>query len=536
MITFDQEWYLREYPEVSREMETGRWASAEAHYHQRGSRQGCSPSPSFDEQWYRAAYPDVAERIAAGVFRSGLHHYLLYGARERRSPNGAFDEIWYLQANPDVASAVARGDLRCGFEHFLLSGDFEGRASGSSHLFKPRPSSSYQPVVTENLLPFALHVWLNPAKRKHPHLNLVLPSLHTQHMSGGPNTALLLVIELSKIGVPIRLLASNDGVDPDIARLRAHIESLSGDPLSNIEIADASNPGQPAVIGAHDIFLATAWWTAQMIAAVLPRMHRRTFFYLIQDFEPGFHPWSSDYSLAFETYDMDIIPIINTALLRDHLVDNQGRQFRDPSFRSRIHTFEPAIDRRHFYYRPESAGRKHRLLFYARPQIAKRNLFEIGLSALIKAAARGVFPPGQWNLHFIGENLPETAIGHGVVIRPIPWLDFASYARLMRTSDILLSLMMSPHPSYAPLEMAACGGVVVTNSFACKTQERLAGYSPQILAPPPFAQPITEALEHAAGIVSSGGYGSAALMLPSTWQESFAPILPGLRAAWEQLQ
>jgi hypothetical protein len=32
----------------------------------------------------------------------------------------------------------------------------------------------------------------------------------------------------------------------------------------------------------------------------------------------------------------------------------------------------------------------------------------------------------------------------------------------MRESDLLLSLMLSPHPSYPPLEMAVSAGVAVT--------------------------------------------------------------------------
>ena len=105
----------------------------------------------------------------------------------------------------------------------------------------------------------------------------------------------------------------------------------------------------------------------------------------------------------------------------------------------------------------------------------------------------------------------------------------------MRQSDILLSLMLSPHPSYAPLEMAACGGVVVTNSFGCKTQDHLAGYSPNILAPPPYAQAISEALERASEMVTNADATATPFGLPSTWQESFAPILPGIKSAWESL-
>jgi hypothetical protein len=317
----------------------------------------------------------------------------------------------------------------------------------------------------------------------------------------------------------------------------AHIAGLSGaHSLRDIEIGDASNPEAPAAIGSNDIFFATAWWTARIIATALPQMRRKRFFYLIQDFEPGFQAWSTDYSLALETYDMDIIPVINSSVLRDHLVENRIGRFADPSFSAGAISFEPAIDRQYFRPEPRPSGHRRRLLFYARPTAAKRNLFEIGLSALIKAVSRGAFTPDQWTLHFIGENLPDTPIGNGVVIRSFPWLDFPSYARLMRQSDILLSLMLSPHPSYAPLEMAACGGVVVTNSFGCKTQDILAGYSANILAPPPYAGSISEALERAAEMVANADVPAAPFGLPSTWQESFAPILPGIKSAWESLQ
>lgn len=536
MIGFNEAWYLREYPEVRRELEVGLWASAETHYHQRGSREGRSPSAYFDEKWYRETYPDVAAQIAAGAYRSGLHHYLVQGNREQRSPNPVFDEQWYLRSNPDVADSVARGDLRCGFDHYLRNGEFEGRSPNAASPPHKKAIPSFMPTVVESLIPFSLHVWFDPEKRTSRRLNLVLPSLRMRDMSGGPNTALTLVAELSKLGVPIRLLSSNEGVDPDLGLLRAHIENLSvGSPIPDLEIADASNANEPAAIGSNDIFFATAWWTAQMIAEVLPRMRRGTFFYLIQDFEPGFHAWSTDYSLALETYEMDIVGVINSASLADYLVENRIGRFADPAFRSRTLIFEPAIDRRHFYPEAQTGSCHRRLLFYARPTIASRNLFEAGLSALAKVAARGLFPPDQWSLHFIGENLPETPIGNGVVIRPFPWLDFDAYARLLRTSDVLLSLMMSPHPSYAPLEMAACGGIVVTNSFACKTQERLWRYSPKILAPPPYTRTIADALERAVTMIADGPSPTGPLGFPSTWPEAFGQILPTLKAAWDEL-
>ena len=47
-------------------------------------------------------------------------------------------------------------------------------------------------------------------------------------------------------------------------------------------------------------------------------------------------------------------------------------------------------------------------------------------------------------------------------------LDIPAYASLLRESAIGVSLMISPHPSYPPLEMAHLGLLVLTNGFASK--------------------------------------------------------------------
>src|SRR4051794_14662589 len=42
----------------------------------------------FEEEWYLKNYPDVARAVTAGVFRSGLQHYLSFGKAEGRRPRG----------------------------------------------------------------------------------------------------------------------------------------------------------------------------------------------------------------------------------------------------------------------------------------------------------------------------------------------------------------------------------------------------------------------------------------------------------------
>ena len=133
------------------------------------------------------------------------------------------------------------------------------------------------------------------------------------------------------------------------------------------------------------------------------------------------------------------------------------------------------LDRTQFFPSIDRVPRaRRRLLFYARPTTGLRNLFELGVAALEKAVADGTLDPERWELVGMGEPFPAVPLGRGATLVPAPWLDLAGYAQQMRESDILLSLMLSPHPSYPPLEMAACGGLVATTTFANKSASGLA--------------------------------------------------------------
>jgi hypothetical protein len=535
-LAFDATWYARAYPDAAE------WArrernSIDAEYHQRGARSGRSPNSNFDEAWYLEQYDDVRKAVASGSYRSGFHHYLSIGHREQRSPHAAFHEQWYLAMHRDVAAAVAGGNVCCGYEHYLSSGRNERRkaAPGSSE-FALQPQ--YLPVLKDPPIHNVLSLEVNPTLASRPHLNVVLPSMQLRHMSGGPNTAINLLYRLAEKGIPIRFISGNTPIDSDENLVFEHMMTVSGvnRRLKNVSIVEGRNTEAPLQMGENDIFLATAWWTAQMIHHELGRMKVKPFLYLIQDFEPGLHAWSTDYTLALETYSMDIIPIFNTRLLRDYFVENRIGVFKDPRYSNRSMVFDPAIDRSLFYFVPKRADRRRRLLFYARPAIAQRNLFEIGLAALARAAANGVFSHESWELLYIGEQLPPTDLPRDLRIDPSPWLDFKSYAELMRSSDILLSLMLSPHPSYPPLEMASCGNVVVTNTFACKTKERLYEYSPNIIATEPYIAAVTEAIQLAVDAVRRGvNDATPESVLPATWDDAFATVMPELTSKWSEL-
>jgi O-antigen biosynthesis protein len=377
----------------------------------------------------------------------------------------------------------------------------------------------------------------------HPRINVLLPSLRLKHMSGGPNTALLLAALLAEKGEWVRLIACDAPAEGEEAALFPHMDGLLKRPVARdrIELVDAFDRNRPTTIGANDLFFATAWWTAQMAKYAGTKTVRKTFIYLIQDFEPILHEGSTFQARALETYGLPHIPVINTRLLLDHLVKEGAGCYADPEFSANALCFDPALDRSRYFVEREKTGRRGKrvLLFYARPSVARRNLFEIGVVALRQAVASGVIDKDSWEVWAMGEKIAPVALGKGVFLNPLPWMSFDDYAKRVRTADLLLSLMLSPHPSYPPLEMAASGKLVVTNSFSVKTAERMKALSPNIIVAAPTAESVAAAIENAAGRVNAGlpSYDpSGAIALPTSWDESLHELVPALMQRIEALR
>jgi hypothetical protein len=396
--------------------------------------------------------------------------------------------------------------------------------------------------------PYGVLPWFNPLTiavapelGARPTLNLLVPRIAMVSMSGGPATAINLGCRLAERGVAVRLVSADLPIDSDPAPFWGYARALaqaSGPlPHANLELVDAADRAKPLVIGANDVFMATAWWTAQMAKYAIRYTRHECFVYLIQDYEPLLHPASTQQALAEETYRLMHLPIVNTRLLHDFLVERQIGRYSDPRFAEGALVFEPAVDRTHFYCRQpgvlERLSKRKRLLFYARPSTGARNLFELGVSALQKLVADRNIDPEQWQFVGMGDAFEPVALGRGAVLNPVPWLDFAGYARQMRESDVLLSLMLSPHPSYPPLEMAACGRPVVTTCFATKTAARLAELSPNIIGVEPTIEAISDGLVTA---LARQETIDSDTRLPNTWSESFAEVVPRLHEALMRFQ
>jgi hypothetical protein len=374
--------------------------------------------------------------------------------------------------------------------------------------------------------PMPMHVRIDPALAGEPALNVLSSALTKDGMTGGPNTILNLAVRVARCGVKVRFVTTVETSTLERDWFRAHISSLVGaGDLPEVPIVSAADARTPLAIGVQDRFMATHWTTAQQLKRVLPLLARPKFFYMIQEFEPSFYAWSSNYALALETLGLDFWPVFNERVLCDFFVRQKvGRFATDDRVDERL-VFEPAIERRMFHPRTGAArvGKK-RLLFYARPSNT-RNLFGLGLTALREATKSAAFS-GGWEFLAIGGRggVPELALSGGHRLRPAPWFGYADYGQFLRDADVLLCPMLSPHTSYPVLEMVACGGVSVTNTFETKTQAMLGGISGNIIASAPTVETMTADIVAAAERVNRGGLEAAPPRMPETWGETLDPV------------
>jgi O-antigen biosynthesis protein len=400
----------------------------------------------------------------------------------------------------------------------------------------PRSASEIGYVPPEGLLPWftPLNVTVDPALAATPHLNVLIPGVAMKYMSGGPNTAVNLAYRLAGMGVPVRFVSTDVPPEADLNAFWQHVLSLAGsrEKLGHVSIVDAFGPGKSLAIGVNDVFMATAWWTAQKAKYALRYTRHSRFVYLIQDYEPLLHPASTQLALSSETYTLDCIPVINSSFLAEFLAGQKIGRFADAAFAKSALVFEPAIDRTRFHPVTDNrTKRKRRLLFYARPTNGLRNLFELGVAALQKLIQDGKLDLNDWEITAVGEQFAPIPLAEGVNLVPAPWLDFDLYARLMRESDVLLAMMLSPHPSYPPFEMAACGRPVVTTSFANKTAEALAAVSPNIIGCAPTIEDVAAGLQTALERAASPADPTGQIHMPENWATSFKHVLPSLHDA-----
>ena len=274
----------------------------------------------------------------------------------------------------------------------------------------------------------------------------------------------------------------------------------------------------------HDVFVTTSWWTTWATRAARPPAG---IVYIVQEDERRFYPEGDESIRCGEILDdPQIHYVANSKLLFDHLWPTaRALRGRDVTW------FEPAFPAFLEEREPAHAG-KRRFLFYARPNNL-RNLYFRGIEAIAAAIEAGTLDPAEWEFLFIGKDLQPVALPQGVRPQLVENLDWHDYHVLLRRMDLGLSLMASPHPSYPPLDLAAAGAVVVTNTFGAHRRS-LDRYSKNIIACEPDTASLASGIARGAqlaGDLERRRANHRASTFATDWNETLAPVCEHLASA-----
>ncbi|WP_233963981.1 rhamnosyltransferase WsaF family glycosyltransferase [Pectobacterium versatile] len=314
-------------------------------------------------------------------------------------------------------------------------------------------AAAYSRLNTYSLASSCINVDLNVEKK----LNLILPGLPPNGIFAGIKTALEFSSRLSlSLSLSVRIITF--GKSPDNST-RSWIENnifpdSSVEFVSDIDIVNLT-------INTDDIWVATYWTTAHSltVAAHLGIIKPQNVIYLIQDYESGFHPWSTAFALTEETYLTGFNHVVNSYPLFNAL-----KKANIPCSEELV--FFPEIDLH--MLKESSANRKPskkiRVLFYGRPS-KSRNLFDIGIGALTLLAKKIDKTGYELEVLSAGEKHSDIVLSEKVTLRSLGKLSWDGYFNKLSETDIVFSLQYSPHPSHPPLDAITSGAYAVTNDL-----------------------------------------------------------------------
>ncbi len=345
----------------------------------------------------------------------------------------------------------------------------------------------------------------NPSLR----VNFLLPELTLSVFFGGYLGKFHLIRKLVDQGLAVRVITL-DYYLQDVATF-ASIEEKYPEFVglfSKIEIIDRYDRAEGVPLHKKDVFLATTWWSAHVAEDARRRTSKTAFFYLIQEFEPFTFAMGSWYATAMESYSFPHRALFSTDLLQEYFQSENIGVFSTKLARKASRSFSNAIVNGAGYPVPDktadgSVKDVRRLLFYARPEAhASRNMFEMGIAAIIVAIQQGLFPLDEWEFIGIGSASANFDLHGGAVLRMIGKMGLDDYYRFLQTVDVGLALMFTPHPSLVPLDMASFGIATVTNTCLNKDETALRAISPNLIPASPTIADIVNGLETARNLVT----------------------------------
>ncbi len=315
-----------------------------------------------------------------------------------------------------------------------------------------------------------------------PRFTLLIPTLKPDKIFGGVTSALRLfnqIVEKLPSNVDKRIVSVSDDVDVDcLGVVPDYVRVSLGAEYTEIPraLVDASGIlADQLPVRRREVFLATAWWTAHWgfeIHDFQKTLHGSAppLYYLIQDHEPDFYGWSSRFALAQATYQRgdETVAIINSEELSNYMAQHYD-------FRKSYHIpYEVNQNLRHSF---SVTPKESIILIYARPNTS-RNCYSTLANALCLWQQSNPVTARNWRIFAAGEFVEPWLYDHISNLENLGKLSLQEYAKVLCRASIGISLMVSPHPSYPPLEMAEAGAIAITNNYDHKHAEKR---SPQIV-------------------------------------------------------
>jgi O-antigen biosynthesis protein len=312
--------------------------------------------------------------------------------------------------------------------------------------------SDYQFVLNEDQ-----PAHLTPPAPRPLRINWILPGIASAQ--GGLFNIFRTIQQLEKWGHQNRIYLLPGGTNQRTRALRKNYFE------TNADIAVLSDDIQDS-----DALIATSWPTAYAARSIGNTAQK---FYFIQDIEYMFYAPGSLHEFARNTYTFGFRGITAGSWIADVLRREFDMECSPFGFSYDCHAYSIMGTRM-------LPAQKKRVLFYARPETERRG-FELGLFALAIIARR--MPDVEFVLVGFPQGtieLPFPAIFSGV-------LPLSGLGALYRSCDVSLVLSHT-NLSLLPLELMACGCVVVSNSgpntewLLSRDCCRLAALDPQLLA------------------------------------------------------
>jgi hypothetical protein len=294
------------------------------------------------------------------------------------------------------------------------------------------------------------------------HLNIVIGEVRDGATFAGIQTAVSFGLALADARGLVPRVVMVGWTTPGNSSAAAAAVLRERFPSRDIEVVAREEIGR-AAFGARDLWLATHWKTAHAIAVAVTggRIDPERVVYLVQDYEPGFSPWSTEFAIAKSTYHAGFRIVVNSSPRQTYLRSAEGVDVPD-----RL-TFAPHLDLG--LLRRVADGRTRgdvvKVLFYGRPN-KHRNLFRVGIAAL-RVAVRDLAGSGiAVDFASAGELHGDVELGPDAKLRSVGTLPWDDYFTFIADRNVVLSLQLSPHPSHPPFDGAISGAHVVTNEFA----------------------------------------------------------------------